>query len=173
MTQQNFLSNESGAVTVDWVVLTAALVGLGLAVMAVVSGGIEDLSGDVNTQLTDGSIIRTGFTGNVAAIRDSACGAFGGCDPSLDAATLSSLTNSEFAGVSNVSYGDDYLSNNGLTFDGDGALGRNVDIDDGNGNITSTFQAADQSEVDAYTAANNAQTSQNALIAREAEVRAN
>ena len=30
------------AVTVDWVVLTAALVGLGLAVMAVVSGGVEE-----------------------------------------------------------------------------------------------------------------------------------
>ena len=48
---KNFASNESGAVTVDWVVLTAALVGLGLAVMAVVSNGVEDLSGDINTQL--------------------------------------------------------------------------------------------------------------------------
>jgi len=46
-----FLAEESGAVTVDWVVLTAATVGLGLAVMAVVSAGVEDLSGDVNTQL--------------------------------------------------------------------------------------------------------------------------
>ena len=44
---KSFLSNESGAVTVDWVVLTAALVGLGLAVMSVVSGGLEDLSGDI------------------------------------------------------------------------------------------------------------------------------
>lgn len=48
---QTFLKSESGAVTVDWVVLTAALVGLGLAVMSVVSGGLEDLSGDINTQL--------------------------------------------------------------------------------------------------------------------------
>ena len=46
-----FLSDESGAVTVDWVVLTAALVGLGLAVMSVVSGGIENLSGDISTAL--------------------------------------------------------------------------------------------------------------------------
>ncbi len=46
-----FIADESGAVTVDWVVLTAALVGLGLAVMAVVSNGVEDLSGDINTQL--------------------------------------------------------------------------------------------------------------------------
>ncbi len=28
-----FLNDESGAVTVDWVVLTAAIVGLGIAVM--------------------------------------------------------------------------------------------------------------------------------------------
>jgi Flp pilus assembly pilin Flp len=46
-----FLSDESGAVTVDWVVLTAALVGLGLAVMSVVSTGLEDLSGDIQGQL--------------------------------------------------------------------------------------------------------------------------
>ena len=48
---QKFFTDESGAVTVDWVVLTAALVGLGLAVMSVISSGLEDLSGDINTQL--------------------------------------------------------------------------------------------------------------------------
>ncbi|MGL4311763.1 MAG: pilus assembly protein, partial [Paracoccaceae bacterium] len=31
---KNFHNDESGAVTVDWVVLTAAIVGLGIAVMA-------------------------------------------------------------------------------------------------------------------------------------------
>ena len=50
---KNFAKSESGAVTVDWVVLTAALVGLGLAVMAVVSGGVEDLSGNISTALTN------------------------------------------------------------------------------------------------------------------------
>ncbi|MBF9034091.1 hypothetical protein HKCCE2091_07555 [Rhodobacterales bacterium HKCCE2091] len=49
---KNFVASESGAVTVDWVVLTAAIVGLGLAVMAVVSGGVADLSGDISTELT-------------------------------------------------------------------------------------------------------------------------
>ena len=48
---KTFLNAESGAVTVDWVVLTAAIVGLGLAVMAVVSSGVENLSGDIQTQL--------------------------------------------------------------------------------------------------------------------------
>lgn len=47
----HFLLSEDGAVTVDWVVLTAALVGLGLAVMSVVSGGTEDLSSDIDGQL--------------------------------------------------------------------------------------------------------------------------
>ncbi|PWK59419.1 hypothetical protein C7455_108187, partial [Roseicyclus mahoneyensis] len=50
---QNFANSESGAVTVDWVVLTAALVGLGLAVMAVVSGGVENLSTDIAQELAN------------------------------------------------------------------------------------------------------------------------
>ncbi|MFO7921929.1 hypothetical protein DZD18_14425 [Rhodobacteraceae bacterium W635] len=52
----NFIRNESGAVTVDWVVLTAATVGLGLATMAVVSAGVEDLSGDMRTQMESQTI---------------------------------------------------------------------------------------------------------------------
>jgi len=56
-----FLSNESGAVTVDWVVLTAGLVGLGLATTAVVSAGVQDLSGDTSAQLEDDGIITTSF----------------------------------------------------------------------------------------------------------------
>ena len=48
---KNFASSEAGAVTVDWVVLTAAIVGLGLAVMAVISGGLQDVSNDINAQL--------------------------------------------------------------------------------------------------------------------------
>lgn len=64
---KSFLSDESGAVTVDWVVLTAALVGLGLAVISVVSGGLEDLSGDIAGQL-EADHITAGFaTGSTTA----------------------------------------------------------------------------------------------------------
>ena len=63
---KNFAKSESGAVTVDWVVLTAAIVGLGLAVMAVVSGGVENLSGDIDTTLT-GMDAGAGFLNGVAA----------------------------------------------------------------------------------------------------------
>ena len=48
---KTFTNDEDGAVTVDWVVLTAALVGLGLAVMVVVKDGISDLAGDIDTEL--------------------------------------------------------------------------------------------------------------------------
>ena len=55
MKLQNFINkffkDESGAVTVDWVVLTAAIVGLGMVIMTTVGGGIESLSGDIVTDL--------------------------------------------------------------------------------------------------------------------------
>lgn len=57
-----FLRDESGAVTVDWVVLTAAIVGLGLAVMAVVSGGVENLSNDTARQLALIEVGQSPFT---------------------------------------------------------------------------------------------------------------
>ncbi|MBS9718696.1 hypothetical protein ACFFUT_03685 [Pseudohalocynthiibacter aestuariivivens] len=43
---KNFAKDDSGAVTVDWVVLTAAIVGLGIAIMTTVGGATADL-GDV------------------------------------------------------------------------------------------------------------------------------
>ena len=56
---KNFANDEAGAVTVDWVVLTAAIVGVGIAVMATVSDGLEDLSGDIENQLTAQGITTT------------------------------------------------------------------------------------------------------------------
>ena len=56
---KNFKNDESGAVTVDWVVLTAAIVGLGIAVLATVSSGVQNLSGDINTQLSSQGISTT------------------------------------------------------------------------------------------------------------------
>jgi len=40
---KNFRNDEDGAVTVDWVVLTAAIVGLGIAAISSVSGGVNGL----------------------------------------------------------------------------------------------------------------------------------
>jgi Flp pilus assembly pilin Flp len=39
-----FRNDESGAVTVDWVVLTAAIVGLGVIVITVVGDSIESVA---------------------------------------------------------------------------------------------------------------------------------
>lgn len=47
----NFIRDEDGAVTVDWVVLTAAIVGLGIAVLTSVRAGATDLAGDIETNL--------------------------------------------------------------------------------------------------------------------------
>ena len=52
---KSFKNDESGAVTVDWVVLTAAIVGLGLVVMTSVGGGIETLSATVAADLAAGT----------------------------------------------------------------------------------------------------------------------
>ena len=46
-----FKKDESGAVTVDWVVLTAAIVGLGMVVMTTVGGGITGLGDAIETDL--------------------------------------------------------------------------------------------------------------------------
>ncbi len=57
---KTFRNDEDGAVTVDWVVLTAAIVGLGIAVYGVISGGIEDLSNDINGELKK-DVVGQGF----------------------------------------------------------------------------------------------------------------
>tara|TARA_R110002074_G_scaffold366808_1_gene540787 strand:- start:63 stop:509 length:447 start_codon:yes stop_codon:yes gene_type:complete len=48
---RQFLNSESGAITVDWVVLTAAVTGMALAATAVVETGIADLASDLEAQL--------------------------------------------------------------------------------------------------------------------------
>lgn len=46
---KNFVADESGAVTVDWVVLTAAIVGLGIAVIAAVGTGVNTLGSRISS----------------------------------------------------------------------------------------------------------------------------
>ena len=55
---KQFRDDESGAVTVDWVVLTAAIVGLGIAVVATVGGGIGNM-GQTIADALDGATIGT------------------------------------------------------------------------------------------------------------------
>ncbi|AXX97065.1 hypothetical protein [Profundibacter amoris] len=59
-TIKNFAANESGAVTVDWVVLTAAVVGLGLAVLSLIKGKTETLTNKIGSAM-DSMTVSTNF----------------------------------------------------------------------------------------------------------------
>jgi Flp pilus assembly pilin Flp len=48
---KQFLSDETGAVTVDWVVLTAAVVGLGIVVFNLIRPAVSDLAGEIAHEL--------------------------------------------------------------------------------------------------------------------------
>ncbi|PIE11767.1 MAG: hypothetical protein CSA72_01220 [Rhodobacterales bacterium] len=53
---KNFFADESGAVTVDWVVLTAAIVGLGVAAIGYVSQGVNSIGNNIAADLHGKSI---------------------------------------------------------------------------------------------------------------------
>lgn len=65
-----FSNNESGAVTVDWVVLTAAIVGIALAVITLISGGVEDASNGVNDGLQTASAFTFGASPSIPTLSD-------------------------------------------------------------------------------------------------------
>jgi Flp pilus assembly pilin Flp len=48
---RKFRNDEEGAVTVDWVVLTAAIVGMGVAVMATVKNGTTSVATKISQGL--------------------------------------------------------------------------------------------------------------------------
>ncbi|MEM6480926.1 MAG: hypothetical protein AAF922_10200 [Pseudomonadota bacterium] len=51
-----FKSSEDGAVTVDWVVLTAATVGLGVTAITTISGGTNELGSTVSQAVADADV---------------------------------------------------------------------------------------------------------------------
>jgi hypothetical protein len=55
----SFLVAEEGAVTVDWVVLTAAVVGLGVAALGAVKSGMQNITDRINSQLSSQAIDTT------------------------------------------------------------------------------------------------------------------
>ena len=59
MTFTAFLKDESGAVTVDWVVLTAAIVGLGIAVLTSVGKGTTTMADKISSHLSKQSVTTT------------------------------------------------------------------------------------------------------------------
>lgn len=61
---RTFLSSDDGAITVDWVVLTAGIVGLGLASAAAVRTGTSSLGTEIQTGLTGAAVAALGFLGD-------------------------------------------------------------------------------------------------------------
>ena len=53
----NFLRDESGAVTIDWVALTAGILLLGIAVVyGIFSNGVDPLVGQINSSLSNAAL---------------------------------------------------------------------------------------------------------------------
>jgi hypothetical protein len=61
---EGFFLGDGGAVTVDWTVMAATVVAVGLSVMTLVSGGAGDLAGDTAAAMTEDDIVyRSGHFG--------------------------------------------------------------------------------------------------------------
>ena len=56
---KNFHNDEDGAVTVDWVVLTAAVVGLGAAALVMVRNETKTLTEKISTYLNSAQVKTT------------------------------------------------------------------------------------------------------------------
>lgn len=59
-----FARAEDGAVTVDWVVLTAAIVGIGLAVVFSLQAGVTALGFEIERALGTASVVTLGELGS-------------------------------------------------------------------------------------------------------------
>lgn len=59
-----FIKSESGAVTVDWVVLTASIVSIAIAVLVIIASGINTASNETNTQI-EGAIDNSNIEGQI------------------------------------------------------------------------------------------------------------
>ncbi|WP_108861724.1 Flp family type IVb pilin [Ruegeria sp. Alg231-54] len=64
---KNFRKDEDGAVTVDWVVLTAAVVGLAAVAYTQVGTGTQAVSGKINTALTGISVSADAVPGSTTS----------------------------------------------------------------------------------------------------------
>ena len=54
-----FLNDEAGAVTVDWVVLTAAIVGLGLLIFSYVRPAVSNVAEQIGVELEEAKTCMT------------------------------------------------------------------------------------------------------------------
>lgn len=60
---KKFRTEEDGAVTVDWVVLTASVVGLAVGGVAMIKNGVDGLAGNIGTELSSATVTGIGELG--------------------------------------------------------------------------------------------------------------
>ncbi|MFO6464457.1 hypothetical protein ACK8OR_08695 [Jannaschia sp. KMU-145] len=104
----SFIETEDGAVTVDWVVLTAALVALGLAVMISVSTGVQSTVAAIDANMNAPSVITRmnhgfGYAAHDQATFNRMIVGMAGMDPAdLDqiAAFFNEVNESDLSGLS-------------------------------------------------------------------------
>ncbi|GGG82244.1 hypothetical protein GCM10011415_34890 [Salipiger pallidus] len=53
---KNFRNEEDGAVTVDWVVLTAAVVAMAIGALSTIDTAASDMIADISTGITTGAM---------------------------------------------------------------------------------------------------------------------
>ncbi|MDA8747220.1 pilus assembly protein [Litoreibacter sp.] len=58
-----FALAEDGAVTVDWVILSAGVISLALAAVGVITDGVESISGETEQHMKS-NLIKTSFDGD-------------------------------------------------------------------------------------------------------------
>jgi Flp pilus assembly pilin Flp len=113
MFRNGFLSDESGATTVDWTVLSAGVVGMGLAVMMLVSRGVGDASDAIASTMAD--LVDTAFTAVTAGLTPTDVWS----DPNASFNDLRNTQRFSFAAVIDFSTEDE-----GIIFEtGGGVLG--------------------------------------------------
>jgi hypothetical protein len=62
-----FAASEDGSAIVDWIVLSAALVGIALTMMVVISSGSEDVSGNISEDLATAEPAVSPFQNNAGS----------------------------------------------------------------------------------------------------------
>lgn len=65
MNFKGFWADQDGAITVDWVVLTASIVGIAIAVLLLIAGGINSASSGVGSELSNADSVASLIDGVV------------------------------------------------------------------------------------------------------------
>ena len=100
-----FLKDQSGAVTVDWVVLTAAVSGFGLTSASLVSGGVGALATDIQSALSGATVVALEFVENPNSDLDLSSG-MGYANQTFYFFTPAGVTNWYNGNVKNLSDAD-------------------------------------------------------------------